>query len=69
MPAQVANATQSKTIALGMQPDAVKAALGNPDKIVDLGTKHLYTYKDVTVVFQNNVVADIQQTSAQHPLL
>jgi hypothetical protein len=52
-----------------MQPDAVKAALDNPDKIVDLGTKHLYTYKDVTVVFQNNVVADIQQTSAQHPLL
>jgi hypothetical protein len=56
----VANATQSKTIALGMQPDAVKAALGNPDKIVDLGAKQLYIYKDIKVVFQNNVVADVQ---------
>jgi hypothetical protein len=58
--AEVANATQSKTIALGMQPDAVKAALGNPDKIVDLGAKQIYVYKDLKVVFANNAVADVQ---------
>ena len=52
----VASAVQSKTIKLGMSPDEVKQSLGNPDKIVDLGTKQVYVYKDMKVVFLNNQV-------------
>src|SRR6202789_4495202 len=47
----VASAVQSKTVKLGMSPDEVKQSLGNPDKIVDLGTKQVFIYKDVKVIF------------------
>ncbi len=46
-----ASAVESKTIKLGMSPDEVKKSLGNPDKIVDLGPKQVYIYKDMKVVF------------------
>ena len=55
-----ASAVESKTIKLGMSPDEVKKTLGNPDKIVDLGAKQVYIYKDMKVVFQNSQVSDVQ---------
>lgn len=55
-----ASAVESKTIKLGMSPDEVKKSLGNPDKIVDLGTKQVYIYKDMKVVFLNSQVSDVQ---------
>ena len=55
-----ASAVESKTIKLGMSPDEVKKSLGNPDKIVDLGAKQIYIYKDMKVVFQNSQVSDVQ---------
>ena len=55
-----ASAVESKTIKLGMSQDAVKKSLGNPDKIVDLGPKQVYIYKDMKVVFLNNQVSDVQ---------
>lgn len=55
-----ASAVQSKTIKLGMSPDEVKQSLGNPEKIVDLGSKQMYVYKDMKVVFVNNQVSDVQ---------
>ncbi len=55
-----ASAVQSKTIKLGMSQDEVKGSLGNPDKIVDLGAKQVYAYKDMKVVFQDGKVADVQ---------
>ena len=55
-----ASAVQSKTIKLGMSPDEVKQSLGNPEKIVDLGAKQMYVYKDMKVVFVNNQVSDVQ---------
>jgi hypothetical protein len=42
-----ASTVESKTVKLGMSPDEVKKALGNPDKIVDLGSKQVYIYKDM----------------------
>lgn len=57
---QAANASQTKTVDLGMSTDAVKSALGNPDKIINLGLKTIYVYKDIKVIFQNSVVADVQ---------
>ncbi len=55
-----ANAVESKTIKLGMTPDEVKTSLGNPEKIVDLGTKQIYVYKDMKVIFQDAKVSDVQ---------
>ena len=55
-----ASAVESKTIKLGMSPDQVKQSLGNPEKIVDLGAKQMYVYKDMKVVFVNNQVSDVQ---------
>ncbi len=54
------SAVESKTIKLGMSLDEVKKSLGNPDKIVDLGTKQVYIYKDMKVVFLNSQVSNVQ---------
>lgn len=56
----VANAVQTKTIHLGMSTEEVKQALGDPEKIVDLGEKKIYVYKDMKVVFKDSQVADVQ---------
>jgi hypothetical protein len=45
----IASAVESKTVKLGMSTDEVKKSLGNPDKIVDLGAKQVYIYKDMKV--------------------
>jgi hypothetical protein len=44
----------------GQTPDQVKAAIGAPDKIINLGTKQIYVYKDIKVTFLNGKVSDVQ---------
>jgi hypothetical protein len=44
----------------GMTPDQVEAALGKPDKKVNLGPKMIYYYKDMKVIFINGKVSDVQ---------
>jgi hypothetical protein len=44
----------------GMTPDQVQGALGKPDKIVNLGSKQIYVYKDLKVTFLNGKVSDVQ---------
>jgi hypothetical protein len=56
---QVTN-TAPKTIELGQSPAQVESALGKPEKIVNLGAKKIYIYKDTKVVFQDDKVADVQ---------
>jgi hypothetical protein len=51
---------EPQTIEKGMTPDQVQGALGKPDKIVNLGTKQLYIYKDMKVTFVNGKVTDVQ---------
>lgn len=58
--AATANAVEGKTIKLGMSTDEVKQALGNPDKIVDLGAKQVYIYKDMKVIFKDSQVSEVQ---------
>src|ERR1700685_2593343 len=53
-------AAEPQTIEKGMSPDQVTTALGKPDKIVNLGTKQLYIYKDMKVTFVNGKVSDVQ---------
>jgi hypothetical protein len=47
-------------VSLGQTMDQVSAALGSPARIVDLGPKKIYVYKDMKVTFSAGKVSDIQ---------
>ena len=51
---------EPQTIEKGQTPDQVQASLGKPDKIVNLGTKQIWVYKDLKVTFVNSKVSDVQ---------
>jgi len=40
--------------------DQVVAGLGQPDKVVDLGGKKIYIYKDLKITFVDGRVSDVQ---------
>jgi hypothetical protein len=47
-------------ISLDQTPDQVKAALGQPDRIVKAGTKEIWSYKNLKVTFIDGKVSDVQ---------
>jgi hypothetical protein len=47
-------------IGLGQTTDQVVASLGQPDKVVDLGSKKIYVYKDLKITFVDGKVSDVQ---------
>lgn len=49
-----------ETIQLGQSVEEVQAALGQPEKIVNLGAKQIYVYKDLKVTFVKGKVSDVQ---------
>jgi hypothetical protein len=53
-------ATAPKTIEMGQTPEDVEGALGKPEKIFKAGSKVIYTYKDVKVIFTDGKVTDVQ---------
>jgi hypothetical protein len=57
-PAAVPAATVS--IAPGQSPDQVKAALGEPTRVVNLGAKTMFFYKDMKITFNNGKVTNIE---------
>jgi len=57
---QSAPPAEPQQIEKGQTPDQVKAALGTPEKIINLGTKLIYVYKDIKVTFLNGKVEDVQ---------
>jgi uncharacterized membrane protein YgcG len=57
---QQAPPAEPQQIEKGQTPDQVKATLGNPEKIVSLGLKQIYVYKDLKVTFLNGKVFDVQ---------
>ena len=50
----------TKTITLGQTEDEVVRILGAPQKKVNLGTKEIYFYPDMKVIFISGKVADVQ---------
>lgn len=60
IPESEAQAANTKTVELGQTTDQVKSALGAPDKIIKLGPKEVYVYKDMKVVFVDGKVSDVQ---------
>ena len=57
---QAAAPAEPQTIQLGQTTDEVIGALGQPDKIVNLGAKQIYVYKDLKVTFLKGKVSDVQ---------
>ncbi len=51
---------EPQTIEKGQTTDQVQTALGKPDKIVNLGAKQIWIYKDLKVTFMNGKVSDVQ---------
>ena len=51
---------EPQTIQLGQTTAEVEASLGKPDKIVNLGAKQIYVYKDLKVTFMKGKVSDVQ---------
>ena len=51
---------EPQTIQMGMTTDQVQSSLGQPTKIVNLGPKQIYVYKDLKVTFFNGKVVDVQ---------
>jgi hypothetical protein len=47
-------------IELGQSPEQVRSILGEPGKVVDLGSKKLFVYKDLKVTFIDGRVVDVQ---------
>jgi hypothetical protein len=47
-------------IELGYTTDQVAASLGQPDKVVKLGAKEIYVYKDLKITFLNGKVSDVE---------
>ena len=48
------------TVEIGQTPEQVTAILGQPDKIINLGLKQIYVYKDLKVTFVKGKVTDAQ---------
>jgi hypothetical protein len=48
------------TIAMGQTIDQVTATMGAPQQIIDLGSKKIYKYPDMKVIFMNGQVSDVQ---------
>lgn len=55
-----APAAAPQTISLGETVDQVTASMGQPQKIVDLGTKKIYVYADMKVTFKAGKVSDVE---------
>jgi hypothetical protein len=48
------------TVALGQTTDQVTSVLGQPLRVIDLGTKKIYQYQGMKVTFKDGKVADVQ---------
>lgn len=51
---------EPQTIQLGQTVDEVQNALGKPEKIVNLGAKQIYVYRDLKITFTKGKVTDVQ---------
>jgi hypothetical protein len=55
-----APAAEPTKIELGQTTEQVVAAMGQPEKMVNLGEKQIYMYKDLKITFLNGKVSDVQ---------
>jgi hypothetical protein len=55
-----APAAPPATVEIGQTPEQVVAILGQPEKMINLGPKQIYVYKDLKVTFVKGKVTDAQ---------
>ena len=60
IPEAEVKAANTKRVELGQTPQQIETILGQPDKIVNLGAKKIYVYRDMKIVFVDEKVADVQ---------
>ena len=60
LPPSAESQAPPKTIEVGQTTEQVVAALGQPAKIVKLGTKEVYFHKDLKITFVNGKVSDVE---------
>jgi hypothetical protein len=58
--ADTGNASGPVTISLGQSMADVESINGRPDKVIDLGAKKIYVYKDLKITFTDGKVSDVQ---------
>ncbi|MGC2299167.1 MAG: hypothetical protein WA476_10220, partial [Acidobacteriaceae bacterium] len=58
--APAAPAGPPPTVSLGQTIDQVTAAFGQPTRVIDLGVKKIYVYKDMKVTFKAGKVSDVE---------
>jgi len=58
--ADAGNAAGPVTISLGQSISDVESINGKPDKVIDLGAKKIYVYKDLKITFTDGRVSDVQ---------
>ncbi len=49
-----------REVVLNQSPEEVQSILGKPEKVINLGAKVLYVYRDLKVVFIDGKVSDVQ---------
>lgn len=49
-----------KSVELGQTPEQVEQILGPPKKIANLGSKMIYFYDDMKVIFMDGKVSDVE---------
>jgi hypothetical protein len=54
------DAQQPPTVSLGMTTSQVQSLLGPPKRVVDLGSKKMFIYDDMKVIFMDDRVSDVQ---------
>ena len=59
-PPPPADPAPAPTVSLGQSTDEVVAIMGQPLKKAQIGTKTIYTYKDLKITFVNGKVKDVQ---------
>ena len=53
------NASSTKTVELGQSPEVVKDILGPPGSVINLGSKSIYVYDDLKIIFVDGKVTDV----------
>jgi hypothetical protein len=51
---------ETRRVESGQTPEAVVGILGQPERIVDLGSKLIYVYRELKITFVDGKVADVQ---------
>ena len=58
----VAKSVSPKSIALGNTLNEVQSVMGNPIKIINLGTKVIHIYDDMKIIYDDGKVSDVKLT-------